>query len=330
MTYEEFKRELYRNILQQEEGDKQIRLFERRSICSDIKDLQIIKALNLSCYGVADLVVHEDILCILWGSSANRNIIHWKVRTLYERYKREGWQSVLPEIIVKLEEVGRNSRLFSMENASYEQCCDRLILRPLNMQQHRVELENCVYWKFGDIAMVLYGLLSDDGADYVSMKMRREITGRWNISDEKILIHALLNCYEKMPPRLFHAGEMTLNPEPDCGVFMSGEKGKRIVIQRNDRWDGIRGYRLTTTRQVNGALAIFYPGVKERLAKMMGGDYFVGFTSVHEAVIHPVHCKNLVDMKAAIQHINAVFDEQDMLTNRVYRYCCKRKHLLEV
>lgn len=331
MTYEEFKKELYRNILQQEETkDKQVRLFERKSICVDTQDIHIIKALNVSCYGFADVVVHEDILCVLWGLQERLSMMHWKVRPLFEQYKQEGWQSVLPEIISRLQQVGKSNQFLFMENGSYEECSDRLILRPLNYLRHRQSLNNCIYWRYGDIALVLYGLVSDVDSEYITMKIKQEFTKRWDISNEQLLANTLWNCYAKMPPRLFRAEDMINNPEQEQGVFMSGEKGIAVRINRKNKREGMRGYRLTTTRQMNGALAIFYPGVKERIAEILGGDFFVGFTSVHEAVIHPVIHKNLNDMKAAIQHVNAVFDEQDMLTNRVYRYSCKRKQLLEV
>ncbi len=331
MTYEEFKKELYRNILQQEGmQDKEIKLFERRTICSDMQELRMIKALNLSCYGISDVVIHEDVLCALWGPREKVSMMHWKVRSLYERYKEEGWQGVLPEIVAKVKHAGNTSRLLFMENVSYEECRERLILRPINFQHYRQSLNNCIFWKYGDIALVLYGLLSDWGDEYVTMKMQREITRHWNISDERILTDALLNCYGKMPPRLFLAEDMMNCMDPEKGVFMRGERGIPVKINRKDKWEGIRGYRLTTAKQINGALAVFYPGVRERLAEIMGGDYFIGFTSIHEAVIHPVDCKKLGDMKEAIQHVNAVFDEREMLTNHIYMYSAKRKQMLEV
>ena len=49
---------------------------------------------------------------------------------------------------------------------------------------------------------------------------------------------------------------------------------------------------VTTTKQVNGAIAMFYPGVMERIAEMAGGSYYVVFTSIHEAKIH---CAGSVD-----------------------------------
>ena len=111
---------------------------------------------------------------------------------------------------------------------------------------------------------------------------------------------------------------------------MPGEKGNSPIIAKDNPEEGMRGYRLTTVSMKNGAIAIFYPGVMERLGELLGGDYYVGFTSVHEAVIHPIRYKNPDEMQASIRHINAVFDEKDMLSNQVYRYYKKKRKIMEI
>lgn len=331
MTYEEFKKELYRNVLQQEEArDKQVRLLERRMICTDAESIRMIKLINFACYGAEDFIIREDMLCVSWGQGGLVNMKHWRVRLLYERFLKEGWQSVLPEIVVKLQDAGRAGERQSSREASYEQSRDRHIVRLLNFDCNREELENCIYWRFGDIALILYDLLFETQEDCMTMKLNRGMTEKWGISDDVLLTNALLNARAKMPPRLFYGDDIRYRYGEGDGIFMPDDGCINIMIHPEDELEGIRGYRLTTTKWLNGAVALFYPCVKERLSEMMGGDYYVGFTSIHEAVIHPVRHKILSEMKAAIQHTNAVFDEREMLTNRVYRYCSARRELIEV
>ena len=101
------------------------------------------------------------------------------------------------------------------------------------------------------------------------------------------------------------------------------------LFQPGNEVDGTLGYRLTTSKSINGAIAIFYPGVKERLGELFG-DYYVGFTSIHEAVIHPVARQSPLCMKESIREINAAFPREEMLTNRVYRYNTWNQELVEV
>lgn len=329
--YMEFKKELYFNVLQQEASKgKKVRLLETRMICTDVESIRMIKLINFACYGEEDMVVKEDFLCVSWGSTDLAGMKYWRVRPLYERFLKEGWQGVLPGIVVKLQEGGGLRDSHSPWHDSYEQSRSRHILRPLNYFYNRRELENCIYWRFGDIALVVHELIHETPDDCMTMKVNRGMTESWQLPNEVILADTLLNTRAKMPPRMFHGEEIRFGYSDRAGVFMPDDGRVSIHINAEDELEGIHGYRLTTTRWLNGAVALFYPWVKERLAEMIGGDYYVGFTSIHEAVIHPVHHKILGEMRAAILHTNAIFDEREMLTNRIYRYCAARRKLLEV
>lgn len=330
MIYEEFMRELYDNVVQQEEAKgKKVRLLGPGMLYTDKESIRMSELLFSEGYREVGSMCREDVLCVSWGRGISK-MTYWKVKPLYERFLKEGWQSVLPIIAIRLQKVQEQNNRESCWNAGYEASRDRHILRPLNDSFNREELENCIYWKFGDIALVLYLLIHETSGDCMTMKLNRGMAEDWGLSDQTLLTNALLNSRIKMAPRLFHGDDIRAGASRRKGIFMPEDGAVSIQINAWDEEECIRGYRLTTTRWLNGAIALFYPGVKERLAELIAGDYFVGFTSIHEAVIHPVHYKILGEMRAAIQHINAVFDEKEMLTNRIYRYCTARGELIEV
>lgn len=326
MMYEDFKRELYRNVIHQRRGtDVIVRLFECRMICADEEGIRMIKLINLACYGVKDIVVREDILCLSWGEGGLVNMKYWRVQLLFQRFQKEGWMGVLPEIFIRLQEGGNRSKRMS----DYEQSRRRHILRPMNYHFNRAELENCIFWRFGDMALVLYDLMFETEDECTTMKISREMAEEWCLEDEVLLQNALLNTRDRMPPRLFYGNDPEKGGHDD-GIFMPEDGAVSIHIHRSDSRRGRMGYRLTTVRRINGAIAVFYPYIKERLAWMMKGDFYVGFPSIHEAFIHPVRYGALVEMKEAIRHTNLFFDQREMLTGRVYRYMESRQELLEV
>lgn len=328
MTYEEFKKELYHNLQRQETEGCQVLLLEKGRIFVDAETAEVIRLVNLGNHGREDMTVRADTICVVQKKHGILSLLQWNVRSLHERFKKEGWQSVLPEIVMKIQRAEETRERLSM--AGQGMSAGQMILRPLNYQVNREELENGIYWRFGDIALVLYLLVYEGGEDFVTMKVRHDMTEKWDTTDEILLTNALLNSYAKMPPRLYYGTDIRPEYDRSYGVFMPGEKGEGIVLHPEEGQEGLHGYRLTTTGWLNGALALFYPGVKERLAELLNGDYYVGFISIHEAVIHPVSSKALGEMKAAIQHINVMFEEREMLTSRVYRYSCARKELIEV
>lgn len=48
------------------------------------------------------------------------------------------------------------------------------------------------------------------------------------------------------------------------------------------------GNCLSTSRKINGAVAVFLPGVAERIYDLLNSDFYIVFTSIHEAMIHNV------------------------------------------
>ncbi len=341
MMYEEFRRELYDNVAKREEAvGKKVRLLGSGIMYMDKESVRMAGLIFAGLHGMEggeSGESGEDILCVSWGRGISK-LAYWRVRSLYERFLLEGWQGILPEITFRLQRIEEQNKKTerkgnaeeSFWSAGYEQSRDRHILRPINYFHGREELENCIYRRFGDIAIVLYLLIHETAGDCMTMKLNRGMTEHWGIPDRALWNNALLNTRVRMAPRLFHGDEVRDGAGKKRGIFMPEDGAVCVEMNVEDAWECIRGYRLTTTRWLNGAIALFYPGVKERLAEMIGGDYFVGFTSIHEAVIHPVQYKILGEMRAAIQHINAVFDEKEMLTNRIYRYCAARRELIEV
>ena len=56
-----------------------------------------------------------------------------------------------------------------------------LILRPLNLDFYRSELVNVPYIRIGDVALVLYCVLSHLGGDYFTTKVYRDQVQKWMI-----------------------------------------------------------------------------------------------------------------------------------------------------
>lgn len=331
MTYEEFKGELLRNIMQQDEvKGKNVRLLEKGFTTEDRLMRLAVKCMNMTINIRDEMVLRGDFIYLTWGGPRIVSSMQWNVREFYDKYKQEGWQGVLPQIVMKLQQTGQDNDKVFLGNSSYEQSRSRLIIRPINYDDAKYELESCIYWKYGDIALVLYGLVCDSGEDYVTMKIYRGMTEHWGMTDDYLLTNALLNTYALMPPRLYYCTDLRRRHEQEDGVFMPDEDGDMIQIHLEDELEGALGYRLTTTKGINGAIAIFYPGVQEQLSEFLGGDYYVGFTSIHEAVIHPILNQTPGSIKESIRDINAVFPMEEMLTNRVYRYCGERKQLMEI
>ena len=237
------------------------------------------------------------------------------VEELYKDYS-EGTSMETIEARVKrdLDKAG------NMENTrylnDYEKIKEYLFLGLLNLEQHRHELENAVYKTMGDIAVTLYvhaGTLKN-GITY--MKVRTEYLEAWGLEKDDVLHEALLNSYRILPPRIYdfkkmmytpgYAGDDFMNMDP---YFISDKKKKEGICL------SVQGF-------TNGAVAVLYPEVIKRLVEFMDGDFYVVFSSVHEAIIHSSKLCSLKEVENLLKTSNGRMTfQKEVLTDKVYYYC---------
>ena len=89
-------------------------------------------------------------------------------------------------------------------------------------------------------------------------------------------------------------------------------------------------YVLTNASGSLGAATMFYPDVKEKAADLIGGDYYILPSSIHEVILVPdtldVKAKDLCEMVK--QANRTVVEDQDILSDSVYHYS-KDEHRLD-
>ncbi len=331
MTYEEFKRELCQNVQAMETArNKKIRLLEQHMVSADAAAAHMLNLMNRYLYGRENVWIREDMLCALWTTDTEEKIQYWLAQPLYERYGQEGWQGILPEISAGLEDTGEEKELLlTEERLSYATCRSHMIMRPINFDRHRQELGAAVYRKIGDMVLVLYLLTCEKNQSSFAIQLSKDAITTWRMTEKQLITEALMNACRKMPPRLFLGDDRRAHFPYAEGILLPEEKGQQTLITPWNSTEAKKGYLLTTTERIHGAAAFFYPGVKDILAEKLGGDYYVVFPSLHEAMIHPVSCSNAREIRTSLQHINAVYGEGEMLSDRVFCYH-KNRRLLQL
>lgn len=116
-------------------------------------------------------------------------------------------------------------------------------------------------------------------------------------------------------PRIYCWWKMISNLGNDGEGFMNRSD---ITAELNK---GPLGNCMSTREKTNGATALFLPGVAERLAELLDGDFYAVFTSVHEVMIHAAETADVDDLKAVLKKTMAdMTAEDEVLTEDVYRY----------
>lgn len=245
----------------------------------------------------------------------------WEVCGLYTQELFKAYQKgspmeeIMKEITDDLERV-RKAKIYEKTKVlkDYEKTKKRLFIRLLNADKYAEDLKDAVYKTLGDIALVLYMKVTEYQGCVTSTKIRQGMLEQWKKDSDEVFKEALLNTYFMSPPRIYRWEQMIFNPEYEGESFMNVGDNSKLTKEA-------MGNCLSTTKKTNGAVAVFLPGVAQRLAYLLDSDFYMVFTSVHEVMIHNDRNVEPADLQCVLADtIKEATPKEDYLTSRIYQY----------
>ena len=332
MEYKEFINELQKKLEEkkQELSYGKIAFFEDGSTSTDAKELSIIRETNIKYQKTESDVLIGDYIILFQYKDKREQMCRFNCMQLYQEYEKGSWAAVWEPILSSID----SSRKFMelgiidlIEKNEYDLLKDKLFIRPLNFKDHRYELKNHIYKCIGDMVLVLYILASDenDGKrhDVLSVKVPRSSMQAWGIDEEEVWENAMSNTYIMAPPRIYLNPMDIVNPPYHRGAFMALNSDITSLAPNAVP-------TVTTTAQINGAIAMFYPGVMKRIAELFGDDYYIAFTGTSEARLHKKGTIQPRNILMRIKQMNKTFDPSETLSNKVYLYEAAKKELKQL
>lgn len=224
-------------------------------------------------------------------------------------------EDLAQEILQDIDSV-KDSQMYkrTMLMTDYGKVRGKLYIRLVNEERNQQLLEDAVYKVIGDIALVVYMKVAEDEKCITSTKIPGALVKLWGKDPDHVFKEALLNTYFISPPRIYRWESMVFNPDYEGENFM--DLTSNLVLRR-----AIIGNCLSTTTKINGAVAVFLPGVAERLYSLLESDFYITFTSVHEAMIHDVRSVCVGDLRQILEQTLAeATPKEEFLSAQVYRY----------
>lgn len=209
------------------------------------------------------------------------------------------------------------------ELMDYDTAKSRLFVRLINYDRNADILRDVVHKTLGDIVFTVYAIVDENEFGIVSTKVLKSMVKKWDKNEDDIFNEAIKNTYYLTPPRIYkwegvlcdesYAGESFMNDEDICDLDKS-----------------FSGNILSTTRKTNGAVAVFLPGVAEKISELLDSDFYMVFTSIHEVMIHSTGSGvDLKDLKLVLQDtLREATPSSDYLTEKIYKYN-RRTHKFE-
>ncbi|MFQ9878392.1 MAG: DUF5688 family protein [Ruminococcus sp.] len=288
---------------------------------------QLLNALHLQeqqIFFKKKAIDNKDRLFVeAFENSSGKQLCGIDVKDLYERcMEGSSMESIsysVQDEIEKLKTVGMLEG--EMTPDSYQKIRKYLFVKPLNKKAHSLELEDAVHKDVGDIACVLYMMLSNTN-EYFCVKIKNQHLKQWKMTKEAVMEEALKNTCQMTPPFIYTNGK-----NKSGGSFMDNGA---FCLSKSDK---VMGVQLCTNAKENGAVSVFFPGVLQRLAQLMESDLYILFTSRNESSIYSANESNLEDIKTELNEMvieyrnamvfkcrNGMVFEENSLSEELYYY----------
>ncbi|MDR0947962.1 MAG: DUF5688 family protein [Lachnospiraceae bacterium] len=181
--------------------------------------------------------------------------------------------------------------------SNLENLYQSLILMPVFLDELQPFSQSALCISAACIVLTLRYLLWEKKQELCSFPVTAEMASRWNTMEPTMLCRALQNSLRRLPPRLTNG------------------KDKGTMV-------------LTTAKRLYGSLALFYPGMIEKIASIFDGDFYVDFSNLHELLLFPA--KECSALKMRMRTERSSPEPGTEPRHRLYRYLKKKDMFMEV
>lgn len=222
----------------------------------------------------------------------------------------------------------------------YESVKESIAFKVVNADSNRKFLETLPHKTVKDLAFI-YEVDVTINNKKGSMKINYGLLNEYNISEEELHETAMRNTERLYPGYVRNMNEVITElmvEKLTAQARMTGIEFSKEAIEKTAREtisvygdeDKPPMYVVTNTKMINGAGVMFYPGMMDKIAKELGGNYFVIPSSVHEIIVIP-DTKDITpeELNGMIQEVNAnELAPDEYLSDHSYYYDSHLRELL--
>lgn len=195
----------------------------------------------------------------------------------------------------------------------------RIVFKLINYMKNEEMLSYVPHIRVMDLAAVFCVLLSRSAGGTVSAAVRSEHLMFWGTDTNELYELALHNARKLLPPRFYSMNKAIQELSGEVGE----EYGETAINPEEDM------YVLTNTCKSFGAACMVYPHVLETVGDILGEDFYILPSSIHELIIVPsskIMAPEALD--GIIDEINETQVEPDeVLSGHCYHYGREGKEL---
>ncbi|MBE5867553.1 MAG: hypothetical protein E7293_01130 [Lachnospiraceae bacterium] len=248
---------------------------------------------------------------------------------LYLEYlKGKTMGSVIKDIIEIYEKAKVKGRVNMDFFQDYEKVKSHIFCKLINYEKNKELLQELPWRKFFDLAIVCYYVYTNDLIGNGSITIRREHLELWGIKEEELLEEALNNTRHSLPYCWYDMKDMIKEMWESEKGQLSLEEARLLQDIFRHRRDAEPMYVLTNFAKMYGAINMVYEDVLEEMGNMIGCNYVVLPSSIHEIILVPGDTPNAEKLRFMVNDVNSTqVSPQEVLSDHVYFYDRNRRKL---
>lgn len=199
----------------------------------------------------------------------------------------------------------------------YENVKKKVTFKLVNTEKNQQMLKEVPYIPLLDLSIVFYILVDVDEKGSATIQIRNEHIENWDVNVEQLYKDAKLNVKCLIPARLMCMQHVI---EKLCDISKAEEKDllKAKFPPENKEFM----YILTNSIHQFGAAVIAYPNILEMASRIIGEDFYLLPSSIHEVILIPKSkSPDLKDLNEMINEVNETqVQEEEVLSDHAYYY----------
>ncbi len=201
---------------------------------------------------------------------------------------------------------------------SFETVRDRIFLKLINRTQNTDFLKEVPFEPFMDLAMVAYVRISDKKIGDGIIMVRNEHVNMWGVDAKTVIDTAKANTHDHDDYSIRHISDVLVS------------MGSINLMPDAQTEESFPMYVVTNGKMSNGAAVLTMSDRLKEYSDVIGGDYYVIPSSVHELILFAKSGEGQFgDLDSMIREVNASsLGADDVLSDHAYLYSKKEGVLI--
>lgn len=213
---------------------------------------------------------------------------------------------------------------------NYENVKDKLFIRVSSAEANKEVLEIVPHQLKEDLAITYHVAVGKDQDGLSSMLITNEMMKEYGVTQEQIHEDAMKSSPRVMVPEVSSIGVLIDEIYQKNILMLTPDEREMLLETLQESSEMPTFFVVTNTERVNGAGVIFYPEFMDNMGELLGNNFFILPSSIHQMLILPddgqVDAEMLRDM---VKEVNATqVAPAERLTNDVYHFDTK-DHVFE-